>query len=128
MKNFIKEGKKLGHLIIKEARENDNFKEQLLDNPKEAIEHLTGSTMSIPAGKTIIVEDQTDPNTVYLNIPARPDIDDYELCEEELEQVAGGTSIFTVECAVIAAVVGTVVAVAQIAEWVGDGVNNYYDE
>lgn len=124
----IKKGKELHQLLIKEALENANFKEQLVNDPKSAIESLTGAGMSVPDEKTLIVEDQTDQNTVYFNIPAKPDIDDYELCEDELEHVSGGTSILGVECAAIAVGIGVVVAVAQIAEWLGDGWNNHGDE
>ncbi len=126
--NSKKEAKELLETLVARAQESVSFKEQLVSNPKGTIEEIKGATMNIPEGMSIVVEDQTDANTIYLNIPPRPELNDVELCEEELEQVSGGTSILGVECAVIAAVVGTVVAVAQIAEWVGEGVDNYYDE
>ncbi len=44
----------------------------------------------MPEGKTIIVKDQTDASTVYINIPAEQKMDDVELNEEQLEAVAGG--------------------------------------
>lgn len=38
----------------------------------------------------MVVSDQTDPNMMYLYIPPKPDFDDMELTNEQLEQVAGG--------------------------------------
>ncbi len=38
----------------------------------------------------MVVRDQTDESTVYINIPANADIDDIELNEEQLEAAAGG--------------------------------------
>jgi hypothetical protein len=63
----------------------------LIDNPVAAIEKLTGKKMNLPAGKTLMVRDQTDESTVYINIPAKPNLDDVELNEQQLEVVAGGT-------------------------------------
>jgi hypothetical protein len=40
--------------------------------------------------KKIVVEDQTDESVIYLNIPAKVNIDDLTLTEEQLEQIAGG--------------------------------------
>lgn len=126
--NSKREGKELLETLVTRAQESVSFKEQLVSNPKGTIEEIKGGTMNIPEGMSIVVEDQTDTNTVYFNIPPRPELNDVELCEEELEQVSGGTSIFGVECLVIAGVVGGVVAVAQAIEWIGEGVDNYYDE
>lgn len=47
--------------------------------------------MNLPAGKTLVVRDQTDESTVYINIPVKLNIDDIELSEEQIEVVAGGT-------------------------------------
>ncbi len=59
-------------------------------NPAEAIEKLTGQKLNLPQGKTLVVRDQTDETTVYINIPAKPNIEDVELNEDQLEAVAGG--------------------------------------
>jgi len=80
--------------VIQEAWENENFKKELMHNPLEAIEKLTGTKVSLPEGKTLIVRDQTDEATVYINIPAEQKMDDVELNEEQLEIVAGGGSPF----------------------------------
>jgi hypothetical protein len=49
--------------------------------------------MNIPTGKTLVVRDQTDESTVYINIPANINLEDVELNEEQLEAVAGGRDI-----------------------------------
>ena len=55
--------------IINEAWENESFKADLMSNPVQAIETLTGEKLDLPEGKTLVVRDQTDENTVYINIP-----------------------------------------------------------
>lgn len=77
--------------VIQEAWENETFKEELMTSPVSAIEKLTGEKVNIPEGKTLVVRDQTDETTVYINIPAEPTMEDVELNEEELEAVSGGT-------------------------------------
>jgi hypothetical protein len=39
---------------------------------------------------TVVVEDQTNPSIIYLNIPAKPDYSNIELTDEQLEVIAGG--------------------------------------
>jgi len=76
--------------IITEAWENEAFKNDLIENPKKAIESLTGQTIHLPEGKTLQAIDQTNENVIYINIPAEPNLEDVELNEEQLEAVAGG--------------------------------------
>lgn len=75
--------------IVQKAWEDENFKKELIANPIEAIENLTGKKLNLPKGKTLVVRDQTAEDTVYINIPAAPEVD-AELNEEQLEAVAGG--------------------------------------
>jgi len=89
---FTKE-QKLFQQVIQEAWENETFKQELIANPVEAIEKLTGSKLSLPEGKTLVVRDQTDDSTVYINIPAEKSMDNVELNEEQLEAVSGGRGI-----------------------------------
>ena len=84
---FTKE-QELFQQVIQEAWENENFKKELLTNPVLAIEKLTGEKVNIPEGKTLVVRDQTNEKTIYINIPAQQN--DVELNEEQLEAVAGG--------------------------------------
>jgi hypothetical protein len=76
--------------IVQKAWDDANFKNQLIDNPVAAIETLTGKKVNLPVGKTLVVRDQTDESTVYINIPSKSNMDDVELNEEQLEAVAGG--------------------------------------
>lgn len=78
--------------IVQKAWEDGSFKAELIDNPVATIEKLTGKKLNLPEGKTLIIRDQTDESVVYINIPAKPQID-AELSEEQLEMVAGGVSI-----------------------------------
>ena len=77
--------------IVQKAWDDADFKKELTANPVSAIEKLTGKKMNLPAGKTLVVRDQTDESTVYINIPVQPEnTADVELNEEQLELVAGG--------------------------------------
>jgi len=84
---------KLYQEIIQKAWEDAAFKSELVANPVAAIEKMTGVKLNLPEGKTIVVRDQTNESTVYVNIPsAGPSTDDVELNEEQLEAVAGGST------------------------------------
>lgn len=76
--------------VINEAWENETFKKDLIANPVVAIEKLTGKKVNIPEGKTLVVRDQTDEATVFINIPVGPNMEDVELNEEQLDVVSGG--------------------------------------
>ncbi|QZK91032.1 NHLP leader peptide family RiPP precursor [Flavobacterium sp. CHNK8] len=77
--------------IVQKAWEDATFKQELIAKPVDAIEKLTGKKLNLPEGKTIVVRDQTDESSVYINIPAKSNLEDVELSEEQLEAVAGGT-------------------------------------
>ncbi len=82
--------------IVQKAWESAEFKNDLMANPIEAIEKLTGQKLNLPEGKTLVVRDQSDESAVYINIPAAPkSSDDLELTEAELEAVSGGGTIVT---------------------------------
>jgi len=77
--------------VISECWSNPNFKSEFIANPQEAIQTLTGQTVVLPEGMdSIQVVDESNPNTVYINIPAEPNLDNVELTEAELEIVSGG--------------------------------------
>lgn len=76
--------------VISKAWEDEDFKAALVANPAKAIEKLTGSNIKLPKGKTLTVVDQTDESLIYINIPVKPNLEDMELNEEQLELVAGG--------------------------------------
>jgi hypothetical protein len=75
--------------VVQKAWEDADFKKELTNNPVAAIEKLTGRKLIITEGKTLVVRDQTDESTVYINIPAKPAMD-VELNEDQLEAAAGG--------------------------------------
>lgn len=74
--------------VINEAWVNDSFKAELMANPAEAIERLTGEKLNLQ-GKEMVVRDQTDEHTIFINIPVKQEVN-AELTEEQLEAVAGG--------------------------------------
>jgi len=81
---------KLFQSIVQQAWEDDVFKQELIANPLKAIKELTGEELNLPEGKTLVVRDQTDADVVYINIPAKVELDDVELNEEQLDIVTGG--------------------------------------
>lgn len=85
-------GQELVQSLISKSWEDPAFKTALIANPASTISNLTGKDLSLPANTSIVVEDQTDENIVYLNIPAEPSLDSLELNEEQLTLVAGGAT------------------------------------
>ncbi|WP_298511869.1 NHLP leader peptide family RiPP precursor [uncultured Kordia sp.] len=88
--NEQKKSQELLQKIIYKAWEDETFKQALVVNPIEAIEKATGEKINLPKDKTLIVRDQTCSSTIYINIPAEPNMEDIELNEEQLEFIAGG--------------------------------------
>ncbi len=86
---FTQEQKLYGE-IVQKAWEDPQFMSELTANPVAAIEKLTGGKLNLPEGKTFVVRDQTEEGTVYINIPAKPNTEDVELNEDQLEAVSGG--------------------------------------
>lgn len=83
-------GQELLGTIISKAWEDASFKEFLVKDPVAAIEQITGKSLQLPEGQNIVVRDQTDESTIFINIPAKQKLDDVELTEDQLEAVAGG--------------------------------------
>ena len=82
--------------VITKAWEDESFKQELIKSPLEAIEKATGEAVQVPAGKTLVVRDQTDASVIYINIPAQPKVDDVEMTEAQLEAVAGGAGFIDI--------------------------------
>lgn len=97
-------GAELVKTLAQKAWESSAFKEQLIKNPVATIEQVTGKDLSILSDKRIVVEDQTDESVIYFNIPAKVDVDELELTEEQLELIAGGATpalgAYVVGCAI----------------------------
>lgn len=79
--------------VLDKARKDPAFKQELISAPVEAIKKVTGVEVTVPEGRTLVVEDQTDPSVIFINIPPRKNTDDVELTEDQLELVAGGGDI-----------------------------------
>jgi hypothetical protein len=78
--------------IVQKAWEDAAFKNELVSNPVAAIEKFTGKKLNLPAGKTLVVKDQTNESTIYINIPVSTKYADTELTNEQLEAAAGGVN------------------------------------
>jgi len=76
--------------VLSKAWEDQAFRKNLTENPISTIENFTGVKIVMPEGKTLVVIDQSDNSKVYMNIPAEPDLENMELTEDQLENIAGG--------------------------------------
>lgn len=87
---LTKDQKKL-QKVVTEAWSNPTFKQNLISSPIETIENLTGERIQLPKGvERLEVVDQSDATCFYLNIPSKPNMEDVELSEDELDAVTGG--------------------------------------
>ena len=81
--------------VLLKSLNDASFKERLLDNPKAAIAELYPALIEKETRK-IVVTDQTDRDTIYVNISAIQyilldgDQDALELSKADLDLVAGG--------------------------------------
>ena len=119
MNNFkeIENGKILLELIRERAQKNSKFREELIKNPVRTLEKFPDLELKIPSKTKLVVNNQMDPNIIYLNIPRKVDKDDFELTDEELETISGGTSVTVAECILVgAAILGAIVAVNELSE------------
>jgi phage FluMu gp28-like protein len=77
--------------LIERAWQDEDFRQELLCNPKTVLEAELGK--KLPEDVQITVLEET-PNLNYLVLPANPDrLTDQELSAEELDLVAGGSMI-----------------------------------
>jgi hypothetical protein len=74
------------HLVAKTWKD-ESFKQQLLSNPKAVIEKEFG--VQLPAELNVQIVEE-DAQTLYINLPMRPDFSGTELSDRDLEAVAGG--------------------------------------
>lgn len=76
--------------LIAKAWTNEAFKQQLLNNPRAAVEQELGE--QLPEGMNVQII-QEPANTLYIVLPTKPESSDElsgGLSDEELEAVAGG--------------------------------------
>ncbi len=88
-----KKGQEVLNTIIRKSWEDETFKQELISNPVAIINNMNLEGLDIPVDKKIVAEDQTDTSKIFLNIPAKPDLDSLELSDEELESISGGTDV-----------------------------------
>lgn len=67
-----KKGQEVFFRIISRAWKDEDFKRALLEDPGRTLEAFFGR--KLPAGKRIIITDQSDPDCLYINIPVKPGI------------------------------------------------------
>ena len=89
-KEQTEKGQELMQILIAKAWDDATFKEQLINDPKATITEFLDGNFNLPEGKKIVVRDQSNADTVYINIPRKVAIDDIELNEEQLDLVSGG--------------------------------------
>jgi hypothetical protein len=73
--------------IIGKALKDDGYREELLANPKNAIQQEFGK--ELPLGLEVRVVEESA-NVVYLVLPPKPVV---ELSDTDLEAVAGGVAV-----------------------------------
>lgn len=113
-KEQIKQGEEFFNILISKSWENQNFKNELIENPENSIGEVFGTdVLEMVKDYKFIVEDQTDTNIIYLNIPRKIDVDDFELTDEQLEAVSGGD--FVSGLIIAGCVIGGVAVVAVVA-------------
>jgi len=86
--------------LIERCYKNTSFKDKLVNDTDNTIRELYPD-FYVEEGKKIVIEDQTDSNIVYLNIPKEPNLDELELTDEQLEMVSGGTISLLVAYAIL---------------------------
>ncbi|MBL4605360.1 MAG: hypothetical protein JKY02_06815, partial [Flavobacteriaceae bacterium] len=53
--------------IYTKAWVDKNFKQELIKNPVKTLNKFTGKKVNFPIDKTLVIEDQTNSNYIYLN-------------------------------------------------------------
>lgn len=89
--------------LIAKAWHDSSFKQSLLADPKATVEREFGA--GLPAGVSLKVLAEDSANR-YLVLP--PALNDLELSDEQLEQVAGGETFFIATALVLGLVTATV--------------------
>lgn len=114
----LEKGQEVINGIIERVWEDQNFKNKFMNTPQDAIEEFTGKKFNLKDNMSIEVEDQSDPNIVYLNIPKKVELEDLELTDEELETVSGGDFGASVLAGIVAYVL------IEVAEGIYEGLTN----
>ncbi|MFD0862933.1 hypothetical protein ACFQ1M_12025 [Sungkyunkwania multivorans] len=62
-------------------------KAELLKDLGTTIEKLTGTKVRLPYRIELVIRDRTNGDKIYLNIQAKPEIDNLKLSEKQLEAI-----------------------------------------
>lgn len=111
-----KQSEEIYRRLIARAWEDDSFKKDLVNKPVITIENFKEEKLVLPKNTQIVVDDQTDISKIYLNIPRRIDLTDFELADEELEMVSGG--IFFVTAGYVTLAVGLILLGGELHDLV----------
>lgn len=76
--------------LVNRAKESNEFKIEFISDPIRVIENY--AKVKVDKNLSLSVDDQTDINTIYFNIPRRMNLDDTLLSQEELDLITGGRS------------------------------------
>ena len=76
--------------LMNKCWEDESFKQNLIESPEATLEQFFGTPPRDKGQSRIVVNDQTDSSVLHINIPPKPNVDDLELTDAELEAVAGG--------------------------------------
>jgi len=55
--------------VVQKCWEDADFKQKLVSDPIGTLESFTGRSINVPEGKTLVVRDQTNESSIYINIP-----------------------------------------------------------
>lgn len=104
-----KEGVELMKSLVEKALENASFKDQLISDPVKTLESFTGNKTN--ENFKFVVEDQTNSAVIYFNIPQKPNIEEMELSDEQLNMVSGGEFVVAGVAIGLVALFGTGVGI-----------------
>ena len=90
----IEKGKELMQTLVENAWKDADFKERLIKSPVETMDTFFGNKKDASKEVSFVVEDQTNTSLIYLNIPKKPNLEELELTNEQLEMISGGTNPF----------------------------------
>jgi hypothetical protein len=101
--------------LVARAWQDARFKQALLQDPRAVVEREFGTELPAEVSMQVVAEDA---HTQYLVLP--PALDDLELSDAQLEQVAGGEAVGLAVCLTIGLAVGaagTVISNAVKSGW-----------
>lgn len=88
----LSKNQKIVSKVLEKVWEDEGFKHELIDDPTTVIKEAFGEELDLPEGKSLVVVDQTDDSKLYFNLQPKPDMDEIELTDEQLELIAGGAN------------------------------------